>query len=117
VPTVCSIAAHFALAMASVFAEGISLLIMAASPGIHAFFLTQTGRYKQEIDQKERKDDGYSAHCILTSKVEIEALRSKLRGIFDHKGIIILPIHPHTSQLATGNALVTGFKTIRENIL
>jgi len=48
-------------------------------------------------------------HEVLS--VDIEALRSKLRRIFDPQGIIMFPIHSLTPQQTTGNALAVGFKT------
>jgi hypothetical protein len=45
--------------------------------------------------------------------LKIEALRSKLRRIFDPQGKILFPIRSLTPQQATGNALAAGFSVGR----
>jgi len=48
----------------------------------------------------------------LQELVSIEALRSKLRRIFDSQGILPFGIRSLTPQQATGNALATEFKIL-----
>ena len=64
--------------------------------------------------------DSGSKDCVVskykTLLLKIEALRSKLRRIFDPQGIILFPIRSLTPQQATGNALAAGFKVYNLNI-